>query len=45
MDLIVRNFSSAKATAQRRMLGAFQMRHVYSPVEVDVERGEATDSF
>lgn len=45
MDLIVRNFSSAKATAQRKLLGAFQMRDVYSPpvVEVDVERGEPTD--
>lgn len=45
MDLIIRNFSSARATAQRRLLGAFQMRDVYSPVEVDVERGEASSSF
>lgn len=44
MDLIIRNFNSAKATAQRRMLGAFQMKDVYSSIEVDVERGESTDN-
>lgn len=43
MDWIARNFSSAKATARRRMMGAFQMRDVYSLDEVDIERGESTD--
>lgn len=46
MDLIVRKFSSAKATAQRKLQGAFQMRDVYSTtVEVDIERGNPLTFF